>query len=195
MSAHLSPEETEMTSDQIYAAIREAMALREIKITCAHVPPSALPPNLHDEWRQKAVNWHYCISGAKPHFHGIQKQLHHGYYSQGLGLVEYNRKLPPELYRHGHRQGFEHEVIQTGVGSFGYRDYKANKPAQEDIMASCIRDAYDGSFKDFCNELGYDEDSRSAYAIWETCRDTRYLLLGIFGPDLLADLQEMVNQL
>lgn len=41
-----------------------------------------------------------------------------------------------------------------------------------DVLASVASDARFGreSFDDFCSELGYDTDSRKAYATWEQCR-------------------------
>lgn len=61
-------------------------------------------------------------------------------------------------------------------------------PTAADVFSSLMSDAVAGalSFQDFCLDLGYDEDSRSAYATWEACKRTerdlrRFLGVGLFG--------------
>ena len=44
-----------------------------------------------------------------------------------------------------------------------------------DVLYSLLLDAEAGSqtFEDFCGDLGYDTDSRSAYATWQACKKVR----------------------
>lgn len=60
-----------------------------------------------------------------------------------------------------------------------------------DVLHSVASDAQYGreAFEDFCSELGYDTDSRKAYATWEQCR----AMVGRFddfctGQQMLDDL-------
>lgn len=48
------------------------------------------------------------------------------------------------------------------------------EPTAADVISSLCIDANCGemSFEDFCSELGYDEDSRSAEATWKACVKT-----------------------
>lgn len=56
-------------------------------------------------------------------------------------------------------------------------------PTARDVLESLALDARcgDQSFHDFCMDLGYDEDSRKAYATYEACRDLMYELRRVFG--------------
>src|SRR4051812_47288926 len=56
-------------------------------------------------------------------------------------------------------------------------------PTAADVLASVIMDAHlgDQSFADFCADLGYDPDSRRAYAQWEECRARRAEVLDLLG--------------
>jgi hypothetical protein len=55
------------------------------------------------------------------------------------------------------------------VHSYGFRLPKTPKPW--DVLFSLCSDAIMGnmSFKEFCNEFGYDEDSRKAEATYKQC--------------------------
>jgi len=83
-------------------------------------------------------------------------------------------------------------IAKGGRTSFDYwgshSDYCAgvdNNP--KDALYCWASDAISGAndFEDFCGELGYDEDSRSAYSAWKACK--RYFLaaerLGISQDD------------
>jgi hypothetical protein len=71
-----------------------------------------------------------------------------------------------------------------------------NDPTLEDVMYALLMDANVGrqalSFGEFCDEYGYDEDSRKAYNIFTACQEqyTKLRRLGVdFDAldDLLAD--------
>ena len=57
---------------------------------------------------------------------------------------------------------------------------RPKKPNKKDVLFALYMDAncvHNGeSFEDFCSELGYDTDSRSAYKAYEGCRDADYAL-------------------
>jgi hypothetical protein len=56
------------------------------------------------------------------------------------------------------------------------------------VLASLISDADAGSltFKDFCGDLGYDEDSRRAEKIWKTCKTIAPKIKKFLGSDYRA---------
>jgi hypothetical protein len=64
-------------------------------------------------------------------------------------------------------------------------------PELDDVMSCLASDANAGqqSFRDFCDDFGYDEDSRSAYRTWQACQLTHSKLARLFGPDLQAVLE------
>lgn len=71
---------------------------------------------------------------------------------------------------------------------------------EENIFAlyCFLRDseAASNSFKDFCNEFGYDEDSRRAEKIYKSCEKSLKKFNHIFNCDLydlLNELQETYN--
>jgi hypothetical protein len=70
-----------------------------------------------------------------------------------------------------------------------------NDPTLEDVMYSLLMDASVGrnamSFGEFCDDFGYDEDSRKAYNIFTACQEqyTKLRRLGV-DFDALDDLLE-----
>ena len=56
-------------------------------------------------------------------------------------------------------------------------------PARDEVLDNLQSDCRfgDESFDDFCADLGYDTDSRRAYATWEACRDQMFEMRRLFG--------------
>lgn len=103
---------------------------------------------------------------------------------------------------HGHFK--IHLTTENGSDSFDYygsafdaRNNKKILPADDllNALECIISDAIAGtySFEEFCDEFGYDEDSRSAERIHKACIDTfnRVNTLGISENDLY----EIVNDI
>lgn len=57
------------------------------------------------------------------------------------------------------------------------------KPEIDDILNALIMDTMDidGSFEDWCSNLGYDTDSRSAYKTFELCQEEDKQLRNLLG--------------
>ena len=97
------------------------------------------------------------------------------------------------------RDGWEHQsfTVTLTVGatteSFSWRQGLGieSEPEVGQVLSALVQDAYygDESFEDFCDELGYDPDSRSAYATWEKCQEVGRQLDNLFGeiPDVDED--------
>lgn len=68
-------------------------------------------------------------------------------------------------------------------------------PSDVDVFNCVLRDAdgVDESFEEWAENLGYDTDSRKAYAIWEACKETAYGLTRLFKPSELSDLRELLS--
>lgn len=84
----------------------------------------------------------------------------------------------------GYRVCFTYSRRQTCFdfwqGSGITHDPKAN-----DVMSCLVSDANAGmaTFDDFCNEFGYDTDSRKAEQTWQACQRIGKQLSHLFGAD------------
>lgn len=102
--------------------------------------------------------------------------------------------------REGWGRGFRHFIVYVcrdekpviqvtySMGSAYTED-----PIREDVLHSILLDAMYGreSFESFCVELGYDEDSRKAYAMWEECVRLDGYVSAMFTPTELETLSEL----
>lgn len=63
--------------------------------------------------------------------------------------------------------------------------FTLSKPTLPGVLYSLLMDSHAGveSFPDFCSNLGYDEDSRKAFATWEACRVNGDAFRRIVGKD------------
>ncbi len=70
---------------------------------------------------------------------------------------------------HNWRVTLRHEGRRLSVDFFGGE--AVTNPTAADVLSSLMLDASIGeeSFQDFCDDLGYDEDSRKAELTWKAC--------------------------
>lgn len=68
-------------------------------------------------------------------------------------------------------------------GTFSQGPAIKEEPTVKDLLDSIAGDAAAavGSFSDFCAEMGYDEDSRSAERIYKACERSRLGIHRLFG--------------
>jgi hypothetical protein len=109
----------------------------------------------------------------------------------------------------GHRvsadlNGLGSEAAQVGAGAPKYLDtvFKGmetiktyvKKPSPAAVLYCLLSDASLGAelFADFCADLGYDEDSRKALAIYEECQKTA-AKLRMFTPGEREKLAELLE--
>jgi hypothetical protein len=109
----------------------------------------------------------------------------------GLG----HRKLPAWSYRvHGYDGG-----PKPFPGSQLYEKWlkqgKPVPPRAASVLYSLVRDneAASISFREWCSELGYDVDSRKAFAIYEACQQAHDKLVKVFTQAELAELREALQ--
>lgn len=67
------------------------------------------------------------------------------------------------------------------------------KPDPVDIVQSVLMDATDDSFKDWCDSIGADTDSRRALKNWEACRESDRITRLIFAVDF-DKARELANE-
>ena len=91
----------------------------------------------------------------------------------------------------GRRQKYEDDCRKAGrwpsVG--GYRRIKAKKPTAYDVLA-CLQKYDPETFEDFCDNFGYDIDSRSALKIYLAVQDEYNNVIRLFG-DVMEDLEDI----
>lgn len=67
-----------------------------------------------------------------------------------------------------------------------------NKPTLTDVLYSLVSDAqtvsYSAGFEDWCADLGYDDDSRSAEKTYRACQDIFFQLRQLGDLDELSEL-------
>lgn len=76
------------------------------------------------------------------------------------------------------------------------KDFEDNKNymTSDDLICALdaiLRDGMAGNmdFEEFCNEFGYDEDSREAYSTWESCKEMSEQLENLFQDIETASLE------
>ncbi len=65
------------------------------------------------------------------------------------------------------------------------------KPSAYDVLASVYMQCAEEGFKWFCDNLGYDEDSRKAYQAYEKTLELNEKLKSIFSAEALSELSEI----
>lgn len=85
-----------------------------------------------------------------------------------------------------------HDEQQKGMAL--QEAHRLAKPDLAGVLYSLISDSQAGSetFKSFCDEFGYDSDSRSAFATWEKCVEIAGDFKRVSG-DLLPELEELLQ--
>jgi len=89
-----------------------------------------------------------------------------------------------------------HTYYSTGSAVPVFSSYKSRRKF-EDIMDSLSLDCSSASdtFEDFCNEFGYETDSRKAYETWQACVKIKKDMERLVGPEALEELINDVERL
>jgi len=115
----------------------------------------------------------------------INDSWQHKIYSR---LVSWKPGFPPRL---DIDKFFEHPIRhseQTSWGKYDIRRWKKT-PTLYDILA-CITKSDPGSFKDFCDNYGYDEDSRKAFDVYIVVQKEWEQVDNLFH-DVMEELEEI----
>ena len=108
-------------------------------------------------------------------------------YYTGIG----HRAIPEHaraIYNTSSRQLYDRRVMEQAA--------KPVLPRAASVLYALLRDAEaaDMSFPDFCGELGYDEDSRKAFATYMQCCDTARELRAVFTRTERERLAELLRE-
>jgi hypothetical protein len=90
----------------------------------------------------------------------------------------------------GPHKGRFNELPEGEYMAYGWRKVKRTAPTAYDVL-SIIEARDPGLFEDFCNEYGYDVDSRSAYQTYEAVRDQYLHLRKMFSEEELEEMMEI----
>lgn len=102
------------------------------------------------------------------------------------GQPEWRLRKGQSVYdkRHPVARGFFGATLHTGT-------IRVSKPTAEDIWSSLLMDLDDSiGFNDFCDEFGYDNDSRKAENIWRATVDQARSVKRLLGPALIQQVDE-----
>ena len=116
---------------------------------------------------------------------------------RGSYAFEYTQGSAYRVYTTGKNRG-QRMTIPVGTLTVYEQERLTNtmpqEPSYDDVMSSLTLDAssVDQSFDSWCDEFGYDTDSRKAFANYEQCRDTMFALrrLGISLTELLEEYKD-----
>jgi len=97
---------------------------------------------------------------------------------------------------------FKIEAIGFGpvtefFGTYSQGSAHKTAPRLSDILDSLAMDCsgLDKSFESWCDDFGYDTDSRKAFSVYEECLDIRKRLIALLGRNAFRELIEDVERL
>jgi len=70
-----------------------------------------------------------------------------------------------------------------------------HEPTAASVFASVLMDCTDEPFEDWCDELGFDNDSIKAHRIWEACRKSHQRIQPLVGASDFEDWKELAHEL
>lgn len=170
--------------------LAELMAGHGITIE-SHRIPHRKDSDMDKAWSAAALHCAFEV------FH-YGRKVYSGEYSAGLGAAwPDTRKEFEEAMKRGRRALPGLVMIFPGDVARAFKEgwqgrkvcdeptvecFKAGwRPDPVDIMQSLLASVTDESFADWCSSLGYEEDSRRAYATWTNCWKLDRVCRAMFG--------------
>lgn len=156
------------------------------------------------------LQYHYCpaYDDSMPG-DSWEEELSHllenlGVVATVLRIAQRPDDLMSDMARH-----FEVNITRNGAHLFktyfSQGSTYTENPDVADVMAALLRDTADceyssgddeSDFKDWCDNMGLDSDSRTAERIYRSCLDTAEKLRVMFpGKDLRENLREVANEI
>lgn len=68
-------------------------------------------------------------------------------------------------------------------------------PKPGSVFACLLTDATEETFEDFCDNFGYDSDSRKAERIWQQCREVNDKFIRVLGRVKMEEFQMLAREL
>lgn len=181
LQREFAPTEEEILAKPCKGIERDAALILE-KLGCTlttHFIPWSLSRNAKE--KHPSLNW-VCAINRGTHSYSFPYTMGSGHCHAYQNPVRFSDGKKDE---HATKEAIQKEC-ETG--------HKSPPPTLEEVCYSLFMDAYEGSFEDWCAELGYSDDSIKAKVMYEECCWTRRALQRMFGSryDSLKDfLSEM----
>lgn len=142
-----------------------------------------------DEWRSNAINHNMTVSRGN-------RKLETPY-TQGVGHLPFydqsdKSKAHGDAVRHAIETGkAPRSLVDIKWTKHGYKKLPA--PTIVDVMHSVLIDTSDdlNDFADWCDSIGYDEDSIKAQSIFTVCQQYKLKLQAMFNDKELEQLNEL----
>lgn len=167
----------DMTTDEIANLRRGQRLLASVTMD---VDGPTIDPTDPEEWKRTAAHWSVTLKRGD--------RTHEADYWMGEGLCTYKPtghvgRAAEERHRAEGRR-----VVYNHYGPGKDAIATPRPPKAVEVIQSLALDASVGDqpFGDFCADLGYDTDSRKAYAAWEQCRNVFFDLRTFWGADFDA---------
>ena len=194
------------TSTDKYAQIRAAaLVLCESRIpgfSCG-CKPTTRPVSPHAT--DKDVEWHRNAGHFACTFSDSRGRSFTVIYSVGEGHREWKPGLPwsvdrselaeakrkgetPSNFMLRRRNAYCSELVRAA-------SYFPSPHPMDVLHSVCMDRLNDATFEQWCDEYGFDRDSRKAEALYRTCDDQEKRALAFFGRDLLGELAEVLADL
>ena len=119
-------------------------------------------------------------------YRGISHSL---YFSMGIGHRIEEKFVPWEFEQRAlKKKGF----IKSSKPNFMF---KPRGPEKEEVIDSLLVELVNGeTFSEWCDSLGYSNDSIKALKIYDSCISTTRQLFGMFGIDGIEKLREELEE-
>lgn len=161
------------TETEISNKVSELLASAKITYSARYVGETVRD----DKWKCDA--WRVSFTPANGR--GMETD-----YFTGLGL----RKAPAGMRP-------QYPANTTGRIEWERRWLKPQQPTAADVLHSLVLDAEADymSFRDWCDNFGYSDDSLQALDCYRACCETAVKLRTVFRPETLAAIREAVQEL
>lgn len=179
---------TPRTADEARELVAQILASKGIKFECVSLGERIDPWDNGDR-RHKMDAWNVTMSRE---FNG-QRIMQHFDFFTGDGL----RKRPKNPVTGKERRNPFNARTQRLDHQHWERRYPARPvaPHPADALQCLLLDssASEQTFASWCDELGYDSDSRKAYATYEACQQSADKLAKLFDHEARAQLRDALQ--
>ena len=170
------------------------------KANAVEITASRIPTRSGDAWASREdmpdpVHFHVLMTATVD---GKPVKLWAGEYSQGIGIAERWVKANPRKFtsdRVGQGPGRGRQFrADSNYWEHIRNRYAASNPLKPADILHCLQSDImnaDQNFEDWAMDLGFDEDSRRAYEMWEDCNKIRRTLRDALGADKFAEFEAL----
>lgn len=166
-----------------------------IKLTAEHVRLVLPKPVNTPTWEKKPEGWAHdewsvTIKYTRDPLTGEEREFDTSSFKTGLGL----RKVPSwvKKERGGYYDGGHHHRLFSLEEACKENILPVKKPTCADVLYSLLMSASgsEQSFKHWCGDFGYSDDSIKALETYRECQNIRDSLIRMFGHEVFEQLVE-----